>query len=180
MNWTLQQERKINTIPVKFLCGGGGAFGARMFPPRRDSMNSESCQSGSVHGVGQIVFHFEWCPKYRYNMLRQDKYKDLLATVLQREMGKMRCKIDQMGIQDNHVHLIVILRPSISVSEVFHRLKGMSSHELFEFEPKFRLRYPKGHFWSPGKFYRSVGDIDLETAQNYVKKQDHRQKMLAM
>ncbi len=147
---------------------------------RRVSMNSVSNESGSVHGVGQIVFHFEWCPKYRYNMLRQDKYKDFLASVLQREMEKMRCKIDSMGIQNNHIHLIVVLRPSIAVSDVFHRLKGISSYELFRFEPKFRLRYPKGHFWSPGKFYRSVGDVNLETERDYVRAQDHRQKTLAM
>ena len=143
-------------------------------------MNSESFESKSAHGVGQLVYHFEWCPKYRYRMLRQEKYKDFVATVLQRETEKMRCTIDSIGIQDNHVHLIVIARPSISVSELFHQLKGVSSHELFEFEPKFRLRYPKGSFWSPGKFYRSVGDVDLNTAKEYVRAQDHRQQRLAM
>lgn len=134
--------------------------------------------SGSAHGVGQIVFHLEWCPKYRYNMLRQDRFKDFLADVLNREAKKIGCIIDQMGIQSNHVHLIVILKPTHAVSDVFQQLKGESSHELFLLEPKFRLRYPKGDFWSPGKFYRSVGDVDLETARDYVKAQDHRQRTL--
>ncbi|MBS7252205.1 MAG: transposase [Candidatus Freyarchaeota archaeon] len=37
--------------------------------------------------------------------------------------------------------------------------------------PKFRLRYPKGHFWSPGKFFRTIGDIDLKTTTHYIRNQ---------
>ena len=141
-------------------------------------MNSESFESRSAHGLGQLIFHFEWCPKYRYNMLRQSKYKDFLAEVLQKETAQMKVRILEMGIQNDHVHLIVVLIPTHAVSSVFQHLKGKSAYELFRFEPKFRLRYPNGEFWSPGKFYRSVGDVDLETARNYVKAQDHRQQSL--
>ena len=143
-------------------------------------MNSQGFESKSAHGVGQLIFHLEFCPKYRYNMLRQDRYKDFLTSILERETEKMRCKIDSMGIQNDHVHLIIISRPSISVSDMLQRLKGVSSYELFRFEPKFRLRYPKGSFWSPGKFYRSVGDVNLDKEREYVRAQDHRQKTLAM
>ena len=142
-------------------------------------MNSVSFESKSVHGVGQLVFHFEWCPKYRYNMLRQERFKDFLANLLDEESNKLGCKIIEMGIENDHVHLVISLKPSLSVSGIFHQLKGKSSYELFKLEPKFRLRYPNGEFWSPGKFYRSVGDVDLETVRNYVRKQDHRQKTLA-
>jgi putative transposase len=142
-------------------------------------MNSESFESNSVHGVGQLVFHFEWCPKYRYNMLRQERFKDFLAKVLEEESTKLRCRIIEMGIENDHVHLVIVLRPSVAVSDASHQLKGKSAYELFRFEPKFRLRYPNGDFWSPGKFYRSVGDVDLETVRDYVRKQDHRQTTLA-
>ena len=147
-------------------------------------MNSESFvkigAAPSAHGVGQLVFHLEWCPKYRYNMLRQERFKDFLANVLEEESTKLRCHIIEMGIEDDHVHLVISTRPSISISELLQHLKGRSSYELFRYEPKFRLRYPKGSFWRPGKFYRSVGDVDLETARKYVRAQDHRQRTLAM
>jgi putative transposase len=57
------------------------------------------------------------------------------------------------------------------MSKVFSLLKGASSHELFESQPKFRLRYPRGEPWSSGKFYRSVGDAGLQTMLNYVRGQ---------
>ena len=63
----------------------------------------------------------------------------------------------------DHIHLIVDVPPTMSVSEPFHLLKGCSSHELFKKKPNFRKRYSRDHLWSPGKFYRTVGDADLET-----------------
>ncbi len=135
--------------------------------------------SFSAHGVGQLVFHLEWCTKYRYKMLRQQRFKDLLADVLLREAEQQHVGVLEMGIEDEHVHVVVGLRPTHSVSGVLEALKGKSAAALFAAEPKFRLRYPRGHFWSPGNFYRSVGDVDLATVRRYVRAQDHRQRTLA-
>jgi len=112
-------------------------------------------------------------------MLRQLRFKDLLAHVLLEVAAQLRAEIIELGIADDHVHVVISLRPVHSVSEVLHALKGASAHALFSVEPKFRLRYPEGEFWSPGKFYRSVGDVDLATTRKYVREQDHRQLQLS-
>jgi REP element-mobilizing transposase RayT len=65
----------------------------------------------------------------------------------------------------NHIHLIVDVPPTMSVSEALRLLKGGPSYELFKEKPNFRKRYPRGHLWSPGKFYRTVGDTDIETTR---------------
>jgi putative transposase len=77
----------------------------------------------------------------------------------------------ELSVMPDHIHLIASLPPTLSVSKAFNLLKGVSSHELFRSQPKFRLRYPRGEPWSSGKFYRSVGDADLETLRNYVRGQ---------
>ena len=71
----------------------------------------------------------------------------------------------------DHIHTVVGIPPTMSVSKALQLLKGTSSRELFKRKPNFRKRYPKGHLWSPGKFYRSVGDTDAETAIQYVRDQ---------
>lgn len=71
----------------------------------------------------------------------------------------------------DHVHLIAGIPPTMSVSDALRILKGGSAYELFRAKPNFRKRYPKGHFWSSGKFYRSIGDADLEITRNYVRNQ---------
>ncbi len=141
----------------------------------KSSLNSFGSLCASAHGVGQISFHFEWCPKYRYKMLRKQEYKDFLSGCFAEESEKISVGITDLAILDDHVHMVVCMKPWHSVSRVFQQLKGASSHSLFKKEPKFRLRYPKGSFWSPGKFYRSVGDVDMETTRAYVRAQDHYQ-----
>jgi putative transposase len=141
-------------------------------------MSFVSVASPSAHGVGQLAYHFEFCPKYRYKCLRQQRFKDFLAGVFSDIAARIRASIVEIGIADDHVHLVVGLRPTHSPSGVLHELKGASARALFKYEPKFRLRYPAGHFWSPGKFYRTIGDVDLETTRAYVRAQDHRQRQL--
>jgi putative transposase len=80
-------------------------------------------------------------------------------------------EITDIPVMPDHVHLIAGILQTMSVSDALRLLKGASSHELFWKKPNFRKRYPKGHLWSPGKFYRSVGDADLETTRNYVRNQ---------
>lgn len=111
-------------------------------------------------------------------MLRKQRYKRLLAAELSREANKIGAQIIDMAIADDHVHVVICLRPVHSVSQVFHQLKGSTSHAMFKAEPKFRLRYPRGAFWSPGKFYRSIGDTDIETTREYVQAHDHNQTNL--
>ena len=125
--------------------------------------------SGS-HRIGQSVYHFEWCPKYRYQMFKKEENKKLCENILEEIAQRHGIILIEMAVMPDHVHLITDILPTMSISQAFHLLKGASSYELFKRQPKFRLRYPRGHFWSPGKFYRTVGDADAETAINYVKR----------
>jgi len=64
----------------------------------------------------------------------------------------------------------------MSPSMALQYLKGISAKLFFEYNPKARLRYPKGHLWSRGRFAASLGFIQVEVANNYVKNQDEHHK----
>ena len=117
------------------------------------------------------MYHLEWCPKYRYNMLRKQENKNLCEDILEEVAKRHKIKIEELSVMPDHIHTLVGIPPTMSVSKALHLLKGASAHELFKRKPNFRKRYPKGHFWSPGKFYRSVGDADLEAVTKYVQDQ---------
>ena len=57
---------------------------------------------------------------------------------------------------------------TISPSKALQLLKGGSSKLFFEKHEKARLRYPKGHFWSKGKFAASVGFVQQDVVTNYI------------
>jgi putative transposase len=111
-------------------------------------------------------------------MFKKEENKKLCEKIIQEVAEKHKITIVEMCVMPDHIHTVVEMPPTMSVSRAFHLLKGASSRELFKQNPKFRLRYPRGHFWSPGKFYRTVGDVDAETTINYVKKHRIQQTSL--
>ena len=123
------------------------------------------------HAKGQLTYHLEWAPKYRYNMFRQEKYIKLCEEILREVADRHGIAIRELSVMPDHVHTIVDIPPAMSVSKALNLLKGASAYELFRRQPKFRLRYTQGHFWSAGKFYRSIGDTDLKTTAEYVRNQ---------
>ena len=132
------------------------------------------------HKVGVNVHHLEWCTKYRYKMFRQEKYKNLCEDILQETAQRHDITIRELFVMPEHIHMSVELPLSMSQSKALQLLKGNLSYRLFRQEPKFRLRYPKGHFFSPGAFAKSAGDVTVDIIDEYVRNQaDVHQKQLA-
>ena len=130
------------------------------------------------HAVGQNTHHIYWCTKYRYNMMRQSKYKSLLEAILRDIARDKEIEIISLTVDSNHVHIVASLPFSMSQSKALQFFKGGSSYRIFRANDHFRLRYRRGHFWSPGKFVRSVGDADLPTVVNYVDRHNEKQASL--
>ena len=125
----------------------------------------------SSHSVGISMWHFEWCSKYRYKMFAKEEYKNLIIACIRRAATMHEIKIIELNVQPEHVHCVVGIKLSMSATYALQILKGVSARLFFQFHERARLRYPKGHLWSPGKFAASLGFIQVETARNYVRNQ---------
>jgi len=111
-------------------------------------------------------------------MFRQEENKNLCEKILYEIAERHNITITELSVMPDHIHAVVELPTTMSVSQAFHLLKGASAYELFKRKPNFRMRYNKGHFWSPGKFYRTVGDADVETVIQYVREHRFQQTTL--
>ena len=125
-----------------------------------------------AHSVGWSSYHFQWCTKYRYKIFRKDKLKNICLIALIEAAKRHKITIEEIDIESDHVHMIVMMPLTMSVSKALNLLKGFSSKLIFELCPKLKLRYPKGHLWTKGKFAGSIGHITLEVAKEYVKNQE--------
>lgn len=133
-----------------------------------------------AHKVGVNVHHLEWCTKYRYKMLRQDKYIKFCEEILLETAKRHNMIFREIFVMPEHIHLSVECPPSMSQSKALQLLKGNLSYQLFRKQPKFRLRYPKGHFFSPGACANSTGYSTVDVIDNYVRNQkDIHQKELS-
>ena len=136
---------------------------------------SESCEEKYQHyehAVGTIMMRLEWCTKYRYKMFRKEENKNLLSACIRRAASMHEIKIIELNVQPEHIHCVVLVRFSFSASRVLQLLKGVSAKIFFEHKEKAKLRYPKGHLWSRGKFASSVGFVQLDVVRNYIRTQD--------
>ena len=135
-----------------------------------DSGNYENKNlAHNAHSIGVSEYHLQWVTKYRYEtLLKESHYKDC-ETALKNAAERHGITIKELGVMPDHVHMIVFLPPEMSVSKAINLLKGASSYDLFHTHPNFKLRYPRGHFWGRGYFYRSVSNVDDETVSRYVR-----------
>src|SRR2546430_8878777 len=93
----------------------------------------ESYKRGS-HTVWDCKYHLVWVTKYRYAVLGGDvgqRCRELL-----RETARAHEIVVHAGsINRDHVHMLLSIPPSLSVSRAVQYLKGRSSHKLLsEFE----------------------------------------------
>ena len=123
------------------------------------------------HAKGQWIYHIEWCPKYRYNLFRKQVHKQDMENILQSISVEYGMSVLELAVMPDHVHIVVEVPPSMSLGKASNLLKGRSSYEFFRKHPNLRLRYPKNHMRSKGKFYRTIGDVDLEKTRWYVRHQ---------
>jgi len=120
------------------------------------------------HGVGQNSFHLVWKPKYAWDVfkflwVRKDCENILVEAAVRYGIG-----LHELEIMPDHVHCFVEVPPTMSVSKALNLLKGYSAYKLFKKHKWLRNYFRKGHFWSPGKFFRSVGNVTAEAIKNYI------------
>jgi putative transposase len=123
------------------------------------------------HTRHRLVFHLVWIPKYRRGVLRG--LVAHRAEGLIREIAVRRgWVIQELSVQPDHVHLLVQLKPGISVSQAVQLFKGGTSMVLrMEFPDVKRAVYWDG-FWADGYFAESVGVTQEETIRRYIREQD--------
>ncbi|HZX11902.1 MAG TPA: IS200/IS605 family transposase [Candidatus Nanoarchaeia archaeon] len=124
-----------------------------------------------AHSVGDNFWHIEWCPKYRYNIFEKFKYKNLAEACIRKVAKEHSLVIHELQVMPDHLHCVVSIPDTMSISEATRLLKGRSSYLFFRNHEKARLRYPQGHLWSVGTFRTSVGHSDLPTTLRYVREQ---------
>jgi putative transposase len=118
--------------------------------------------------VGIAFWHVQFCTKYRFKMFSKSEYKGLMEACIRRVCYRHCIKIVAMFVMPEHVHLVVKTSVRVNPSSLVQLIKGGTSHLFFRFHPKARLRYPKGHLWSKGKFIASIGFTDLDFTIAYV------------
>jgi len=126
------------------------------------------------HGYGQNTYHLVFVPKSRYKYFTYPGIKKLCLKTFYEVAEKYNFNIISVEIQPDHVHLFVEFPPCYSISKVTQLFKGISAYKILHRYPHIRRTFlRRNHFWSAGKFYRSVGNVTAETIQHYIEQSQH-------
>ena len=77
------------------------------------------------HTIWHCQYHIIWVPKYRYRILA-GAVKEAAETGIQAICGYAVCEVVELNVQKDHVHLVVMVPPKVSVSDLMGRLKGQT------------------------------------------------------
>jgi putative transposase len=120
------------------------------------------------HSVGQNAFHLVWKPKYAKDPFKFEVVRQHCEQFLKEIAEEHNFTIYELKVMPDHIHLFVELPPTLCVAKALQLFKGKSSYKLFRKHPWLRRHFRKGHFWSPGKFFRSVGNVTSDVIEYYI------------
>ncbi|MCA9369009.1 IS200/IS605 family transposase [Candidatus Woesebacteria bacterium] len=123
-----------------------------------------------AHTKHRLRYHLVWIPKYRKRVLK-GKISTRLKSLFYEACQVNRWWIDELTILDNHVHLLIQIKPSESIAEVVQRLKGGSSRIIRKEYPGLEDFLWGDSFWADGYFAETVGQVNEQVIKEYIKNQ---------
>ena len=116
-----------------------------------------------------------WIPKYRKKILKGALKEFVAKRIYKVQEYHPDVEIGRFSIQVDHVHLVIIIPPRYSVSEIVGKIKANTSREVRKQFGWVKKMYWRNEFWSPGFFSSTVG-IDEEVIKRYVEFQERVDK----
>jgi putative transposase len=116
-----------------------------------------------------------WCPKYRFRVLKSE-IKEEVEECIKGFSEVQKCELLELNVQIDHVHLLVMIPPKISISNYVGTVKGRTAIRVLNKFRKLKQKpYWGNHLWARGYCVDTVG-LDAEMIRKYVKYQEKQEK----
>lgn len=116
------------------------------------------------------MYHLVWIPKYRKRILK-GALKSRLEFLFKQCAEMNDWEIEKLNVQVDHVHLLIQLKPTISVSKAIQLLKGGSSRVVRKEFPELEEFLWGDSFWADGYFAETVGRVNEHMIRKYIQDQ---------
>ncbi len=127
------------------------------------------------HTIWHCQYHIVWTPKYRFRILEGEVAQEVSRCVRSFSSQK-QCEVVELNVQKDHIHLIVMIPPKLSVSDYMGITKGRTAIRVFNKFPILKNRpYWGNSFWSRGYCVDTIG-LDEEKIRLYVQYQEERER----
>ena len=121
------------------------------------------------HSKWRCQYHIVFAPKFRRKEV-YGKIKVDIGKILRKLCEQKGVEIMQAQACVDHIHMLVSIPPSLSVSQFVGYLKGKSSLMIFDRHANLKYKYGNRHFWCRGYYVDTVGR-NKKVIENYIKNQ---------
>ena len=123
------------------------------------------------HNAYETHYHIVFPVKYRKALL-DEKIKLAIVEIAKEITERYFIVFDQIGCDEDHIHLLCSFAPKYSGSQVVGMFKSITAKELFKRFPLLRKDLWKGEFWSDGFYFATVSERgDWKSVERYVANQ---------
>ena len=132
-------------------------------------MSNKNDIASLSHSKWRCQYHIVFAPKYRrqniYGQIRVD-----IGKILRKLCEAKGVEIIEAELCPDHIHMLVSIPPSISVSAFVGYLKGKSALMIFDKHANLKYRYGNRHFWCRGYYVDTVWR-NKKAIENYIRNQ---------
>ena len=119
-----------------------------------------------------LKYHIIFVCKYRKDLLVGD-IVDHTKQLSFEAANSIGCIIKSMEADKNHIHYLIEIPPTISVSKVVKAIKQYTTFHLWKNYRDFLSSRIWGDntFWTDGYFVSTIGQASEDTIKNYIENQ---------
>ena len=115
--------------------------------------------------------HLVFVTKYRREVFTKAILEEM-RIIFANTCKDLEAELIEFEGEDDHVHLLVIYPPKLSVSVLVNTLKGVSSRLIRKAKhPSIQKKLWGGHLWSPSYFAASCGGAPISIIRQYIEQQ---------
>lgn len=134
-----------------------------------------------AHTKWNCKYHIVFAPKYRRKVFFGQKRFEIGGII--RELCRWK-GVELLSAEacPDHIHILVAIRPKMSVSSFMGFLKGKSSLMIYEKWGNMKFKYRNRQFWCRGYYVDTVGKNEKKIAE-YISnqlKQDEMSEQLVL
>ena len=121
------------------------------------------------HSKWRCKYHIVFAPKYRRQVI-YGKIKADIGKILRDLCDRKGVEIVEAECCPDHIHMLVMIPPHISVSSFMGYLKSKSSLLIFDRHANLKYKYGNRHFWARGYYVDTVGKYE-NAIKEYIRNQ---------
>ena len=122
-----------------------------------------------AHTKWDCKYHIVFAPKYRRQVI-YGQIKAVIGRILRLLCDRKGIEIIEANACPDHIHMLVMIPPKISVAYAVGYLKGKSSLMIFDRHANLKYKYGNRHFWCRGYYVSTVGR-NRRQIEEYIRNQ---------